>query len=312
MATKSNRSSGTQPNARGVTQGVTLVDPVSGLPVSVVDDSGTKRLAVDAKITAQIGELEVELDYETDSVAIGDPNSNILLKINPDGSLDANTEVDAADGDNIFMVGSEDGTILGTRHVARIGSDLNLRVRDDDANLTLSNIENAISDIDLNTDQIEALIAETNTKLDTLISQTDTLETNTLNIANNTASIDSKLNTLGQKNMAGSVPVVLANDQSSIPVSDVINTAGVHGAITVTTTATPVRVGGSNLANRKSLTAYKNGSGTIYWGYDNTVTTATGTPFTNNQFSVWALGPDVTVYMIANNGSHNVRVTESA
>lgn len=40
---------------------------------------------------------------------------------------------------------------------------------------------------------------------------------NLATIAGDTTSIDSKLNTLGQKPSTGSVPVVIANDQSSIP-----------------------------------------------------------------------------------------------
>jgi len=42
---------------------------------------------------------------------------------------------------------------------------------------------------------------------------------NLATIAGDTTSIDGKLNSLGQKNMAGSVPVVLASDQSALPVT---------------------------------------------------------------------------------------------
>lgn len=102
MGTKGTRSSGTQYNPKGATQGNTLVDPNTGLPVDVVTDSeGIRRIAVDANITAQVPQIEVELDYNEDSVQIGDPNTGATLKINPDGSIDSNMEVDAADGDNV-------------------------------------------------------------------------------------------------------------------------------------------------------------------------------------------------------------------
>lgn len=108
MATKSTRSSGTQHNQRGATQGTTLVGQGSGLPIDeIVDSTGVRRLAVDANITASVGSVDVDLDYTDDSVAIGDPNTNTTLKINPNGSIDANVEVDAADGDNIAI---SDGT----------------------------------------------------------------------------------------------------------------------------------------------------------------------------------------------------------
>lgn len=104
MGTKGSRSSGSQFNPKGVVQGNTLVDPNTGQPVDVIiDNVGVRRLAVDANITAQIPQIDVELDYEEDSVAVGDPNSNTILKINPDGSIDTNVQIDASSGDNIAI-----------------------------------------------------------------------------------------------------------------------------------------------------------------------------------------------------------------
>lgn len=94
--------------------------------------------------------------------------------------------------------------------------------------------------------------------------------------------------------------------------SDIIDTGGVEGAVSVSTTAVAVRVGVSNLANRKALTAHNNGTGTLYWGYTAGVTAATGTPLMRNQFASWDIGPTVTVYIIAASGSHDVRVTEGS
>jgi hypothetical protein len=104
MGTKGNRSSGTQHNPKGVTQGNTLVDYRTGEPISVTTDgNGIRRLAVDASVTASIGNIDVDLDFNEDSVQIGDPNTGFTLKINTDGSIDANVEMDAADGDNIAV-----------------------------------------------------------------------------------------------------------------------------------------------------------------------------------------------------------------
>src|SRR3990172_10746288 len=105
MGTKSTRSSGTQFNPKGVTQGNTLIDPNTGDPVSVITDvSGKRRLCVDANITAQTIQVNVDLDgTDGDTIAIVDPDSGNSLEINADGSINANTEVDAADGDNIAI-----------------------------------------------------------------------------------------------------------------------------------------------------------------------------------------------------------------
>lgn len=163
MATKSTRSSGSQPNVRGITQGVTLVDPKTGLPIDVVQDSGgIKRLAVDAQVSATIGQLQVNLDSDEDEVAVEDPDTGAHLRVETngsinvnvdlnsdedqvavedpdtgahirvetDGSINSNVEISAADGDNVFSVGSEDGTVNGTRHVIKVNSDLELVTRE--------------------------------------------------------------------------------------------------------------------------------------------------------------------------------------
>lgn len=157
MSTKSKNSSGTQHNARGVTQGVALVDPRSGLSIDVVtDNTGKKRLAVDANVTATIGDVEVDLDGvgpNGDTVAIVDNVTGNKQKVEADGSINANVEVDAADGDNVMIVGTEDGNFGGTQHPAKIGSDRNLRVKDEDANTKLQDISDKIDDLQTELEQ---------------------------------------------------------------------------------------------------------------------------------------------------------------
>lgn len=79
------------------------------------------------------------------------------------------------------------------------------------------------------------------------------------------ASIDGKLPaTLGQKAMAASLAVVLASDQSSIPVSNTQLTLGTTGAdTTVAANAASVTLKASNTA-RKSLTIRNDGTGILY------------------------------------------------
>lgn len=110
---------------------------------------------------------------------------------------------------------------------------------------------------------------------------------------------------------AEQTPVKSTGD-GELRTADIIDAGGTQGAVSVSTTAVAIRVGGSNLTNRKTLTALNNGTATIYWGYTNAVTTSTGTPFMRNQFAVWEAGPNTTIWMIAANGSHDVRVTEAA
>lgn len=109
MATKSTRSSGTQHNARGATQGNTLVGPRSGLPIDeIVDGAGVRRLAVDTSINVSGVTITTDdLNATDDAVRLEDPNTGAHLKINANGSIDVNVQVSAASGDNIAI---SDGT----------------------------------------------------------------------------------------------------------------------------------------------------------------------------------------------------------
>lgn len=97
MGTTSNRSSGTQVNQRGVAQGNTLVDPVTGFPVDVINDgAGKRRLCVDANVS--LGSVTVntrDLSATTDNVGISDQVTGNKLLINPDGSIDTNVAINA-------------------------------------------------------------------------------------------------------------------------------------------------------------------------------------------------------------------------
>lgn len=138
--------------------------------------------------------------------------------------------------------------------------------------------------------------------------------TSTLQTTGNSSlsSIDTKTPTLGQKVMAASQPVVMASDQSPVRTTDISDSSGLQGAVTVGLTAVAIRVGGSNLANRKTLTAFHNGNQDIYWGYTNAVTVSSGSPIFKSQFAAWSIGPNTTVWMISGTAGQDVRVTENA
>ena len=104
MATKSSRSSGSQHNQRGIAQGNTLVDPVTGFPVCVKEDNnGDYRLCVDAESTLDASGIDIDLDPIGDGVHIGDATTGDVLTVNPDGSIDVNVQVDAASGDSVSV-----------------------------------------------------------------------------------------------------------------------------------------------------------------------------------------------------------------
>jgi hypothetical protein len=106
VATTTNRSSGTQITKRGVNQGNVLVDPVSGLPISVIEDSdGKKRLCVDAILEVGTLTVGVDLNSNDDQVAVEDPNTGAHIRVESDGSINVNTSLDASGGDNVAISG---------------------------------------------------------------------------------------------------------------------------------------------------------------------------------------------------------------
>jgi hypothetical protein len=115
---------------------------------------------------------------------------------------------------------------------------------------------------------------------------------------------------LGQKTMANSVPVTLASDQSAVTVQDIINVSGQYRAQSVTTTAAEALGAATILANRKMLSITPT-NGTVYWGYSNAVTTATGTPIFKNQNMVFSVGPSVHIYVISA-GTVDCRMAEGS
>lgn len=74
-------------------------------------EESTDRLRVDAEVSAVIG--EVVIDASTSSVAIGDRNTGNLLKVNADGSIDADVILNAAT-DNVAISDGTDTLAINT------------------------------------------------------------------------------------------------------------------------------------------------------------------------------------------------------
>lgn len=99
------------------------------------------------------------------------------------------------------------------------------------------------------------------------------------------------------------------NSNNELTVVDCANHGGLHGSLTVGTTAVELKVGGTVLANRKFITMQATGS-KVYWGYSNTVTTATGTRLYRNQTAIFPIGPGTSVFLIADTAGIIVKIGE--
>lgn len=98
-------------------------------------DEAQQRLRVDSIVTVSGGVSEVVISHLDDSIKIGDGVD--FLAVNSDGSINVKT-------DGFLLAGTEDGTPTGVQHNAKIDASLNLHTRDDDANTTLSSINNKL------------------------------------------------------------------------------------------------------------------------------------------------------------------------
>lgn len=94
-------------------------------------DEASKRLKVDAKVSATIGTVEVAIDAAGgDNISISDESGNNRLKINSDGSIDThivnNLDVNIDQSNDSIRIG--DGTNLATTTtmMSKTGLDVNL------------------------------------------------------------------------------------------------------------------------------------------------------------------------------------------
>lgn len=125
-------------------------------------------------------------------------------------NLDALTPNTRPDPDNVLVAGSEDGTKTGLKHALLVDSNLDLHVKDTLSLAQLTAIAGSVSSIDT-----KIVTTVDGIKVDSKINNlpTDYAKETTL------TSINNKLNTLGQKTSANSMPVVLSSDQPALPIT---------------------------------------------------------------------------------------------
>ena len=89
-----------------------------------------------------------------------------------------------------------------------------------------------------------------------------------------------------------------------------LNGPGVQGAISVTDTAVELKVGANRLEQR-AVVSFQPLDGDVYFGYDNTVTSTTGTKVFKGQYFPLEAEDQLTVYLVAATGETiDVRITE--
>ena len=106
---------------------------------------------------------------------------------------------------------------------------------------------------------------------------------------------------------------VKSSSNGDLGSSDVVDTSGIYGTLTVGTSSVEIKVGGSPLTARKLVTIDNTSNVTLFWGYDNSISTTAyaGRIFKDQQAS-WAVGPNVSIWVVAGSAGNATHISEGA
>jgi len=88
-----------------------------------------------------------------------------------------------------------------------------------------------------------------------------------------------------------------------------LNGPAVYSNLNVSTTAVELKVGASSMEDRSIVTVQPI-NGDIYFGYDSSVTTLTGTKIFSGQFFPFEAKESLKIWVIAESGTVDCRITE--
>jgi hypothetical protein len=88
-----------------------------------------------------------------------------------------------------------------------------------------------------------------------------------------------------------------------------LNGPAIFAALSVGSTAVEVKVGAAPLEERTSISVQPL-DGNIYYGYDSSVSTSNGTKIFKSQLLIIEAASSLPVYVIAETGTVDVRITE--
>jgi hypothetical protein len=94
-----------------------------------------------------------------------------------------------------------------------------------------------------------------------------------------------------------------------VRIADMITVGNAYGALSVSTSAVELKVGGAILTNRKAVHFQPKDNG-IFWGYSNAVTTSTGTEMFKDQIIFLPMATGVSIWFIATGAGKSVRIAE--
>jgi hypothetical protein len=124
--------------------------------------------------------------------------------------------------------------------------------------------------------------------------------------------VDSTINGALHVNIRNNSGIEAGTTTNPINSLDILQGTGTQGALTVGITAVEIKVGASRFTGRKQVTLYNNSNETLYWGFTDAVTTATGTPIDRKEFITWTVSDNTPLWIIAGSAGNNTRITEAS
>jgi hypothetical protein len=290
---------GTVTTLTGITNVVHVDDNSGSL---TVDNNGTFAVQADTELTT----ADLDTGAGTDTRAVvglvgsasgggqlipGSATDGLLVNLGTNNDVTLATLPDTAAGDLAAINSNTDyGAVVGggaeaTALRVTIANDSTgvLSIDDNGGAITVDGTVAATQSGTWNINEITTLPAITGSVTANAGTNLNTsalaLETggNLATIAGDTTSIDGKTPALGQAAMAASVPVVLANNQTAIPIAHSITGIG-HGVKTVTSAGTDEAIAGSTACKKVTIQAQTDNTGLIAVGTSGVdATEATGT-----------------------------------
>jgi len=114
-------------------------------------------------------------------------------------------------------------------------------------------------------------------------------------------------------NTDGSINVNIASSDIDITTADILNSnTSIDGTLIVGVTPIELKIGANTLASRKFASLDNSSSVTIYWGWTNSITVATGERIYKDYQAKWSVGAVQKIYLIAATAGNTVRIKEGA
>lgn len=298
----------TSPTLTAGQEGIVRLTSNRAFHVNLRDSSGNEKLGSSTSANS----IPVVIASDQAAIPVSQSGTWTVQQGTPPWSVAGNVASAATDSGNPVKVGAVFNTTLPTFTTGQRG-DLQI----DSRGRLITTISNFPTTLDTNYGTVGASTLRTASQVGNATGAADfnagATGAQTLRVVANQGAPNTNANGWFARLTDGTDNVSVTTN-GDLSTSDGLTNGGTYGNLVLTTAGTTyeAKVGASRLANRKSLTviAFDND---MFWGYDSSVTTSTGTPLYRGQMIRFSIDPDTTfqIWLVCAASSKNARITES-